>query len=1296
VRLVYTLVVLGGCSIAAWAQPSIGLSSSPNPSLFGQTVTLTITNTGVPSGATLTVLDGSATIGTPTVTNGTATMSTSTFTPGTHSLVAYYSSAGAELFTSNTLAQVVNKLASGISLSAQPNPSSFGTAVTLTATVTSGATGMVTFMDGNAQIGTSSIGNGTATLSISTLAVGSHQLTATYAGDANYAGSTALTITLVVNPATSSITVTASPNPAIVGAQVTITATLNSTAATGTVTFFDNGTSIGAGNVVNGSVSISTSTLALGSHPLTATYSGDSNFPPSAAAQFTESVKLSSQTGLTASPNPANFGQTVTLTATVTPSAATGTVTFNDGGTAIGSATLSGGVATLTSSTLSAGSHSLTATYNGDTNYITSTSPAATETINGPPSTAVTIASTPSGVAFTVSGTGCNPGSYSTPATLNFATGSTCTVTLTSPFNSQTGAQYVFAGWQDGGTANPRTIATPAQATTYTANFTTQYLLTAQASPAAGGSVSGGGFYNAGDSATLTATPAAGYRLLFWGGVPNPTPGSTTLKVTATSAALTVTAYFAPDIPAPSGYVVSQVTASGTAGTLGPAAPINNFGQVVGWNDSSAFLFTPTSANSNVGTLTNLGTLPGGGNVQAFSVNDRGQVVGRTSQQAFLWTPAAINGSAGIMTAIASGGTPLASANEINSYGEVVGGYLWTPSVPNGNNGTTSNDNRFNTAVAINNSGQVITTGGGCGNGTPGSLFTPTSANGNTGTFAAIPGLSGSIGDQLIAVNNAGSVLGVSCLGFGGPWGFFWHGFIWTPASASAPTGSSAELSLPTGFALMYPYAFNSLGQVVGVLIQSNGIQTPFLYSGGSFFDLTRASGSLIQGSAVGINDAGQVVVTAGGALYLLTPQTLPQTGPRWSITKSHNGSFAPGQNGATYTIAVSNSGNGATSGAVTVMDNLPAGLTLVSMAGTNWTCTTNSCTRSDALAANGSYPPIIVTVNVAATAPANVVNQATISGGGALPVSASDPTAISSVLTQTPGVGSLQPVVSSGAAQSFVFQFSDPSGWQTLSVVNVLINTALDGRQACYIAYSVANNVLYLVPDNGTGLLTGLVLNGSGATSNNQCTVSGAGSSATGTGTILTLTLNISFNASFVGNKVIYAAARDVLNNSGWVVAGAHAVTPLPSVFPTPTTMNPSSGSTLTQVIAFSYKDQTDATNLQTVWALINFAVDGRAACYVAYYRPGNLLYLYPDNGDGTAATSIPLTGTNTIANSQCSISAQGSSVQVNGDTLKVTLPITFKTPFAGSKGVWMAAQTVTAQTSPWQIIGQWSVPGQ
>lgn len=114
----------------------------------------------------------------------------------------------------------------------------------------------------------------------------------------------------------------------------------------------------------------------------------------------------------------------------------------------------------------------------------------------------------------------------------------------------------------------------------------------------------------------------------------------------------------------------------------------------------------------------------------------------------------------------------------------------------------------------------------------------------------------------------------------------------------------------------------------------------------------------------------------------------------------------------------------------------------------------------------------------------------------------------------------------------------------------------------------------------------------------------------------------------------------------------------------------------------------------MQTGWALINTAIDGRAGCYVAYYKPGNQLFLYPDNGDGNAATSMILTGTNTLRNGQCTVSAAGSSVVTNGAEFTLTLPVVFQGAFAGPKGVWMAAQTVGGQTSGWEALGAWVVP--
>jgi hypothetical protein len=146
---------------------------------------------------------------------------------------------------------------------------------------------------------------------------------------------------------------------------------------------------------------------------------------------------------------------------------------------------------------------------------------------------------------------------------------------------------------------------------------------------------------------------------------------------------------------------------------------------------------------------------------------------------------------------------------------------------------------------------------------------------------------------------------------------------------------------------------------------------------------------------------------------------------------------------------------------------------------------------------------------------------------------------------TTVPAVGGVTPARGAGPNQTYTFTFSDNKGAQDIGVVNILVNNFLDGRQACYIAYSQPNRVLYLVGDAGGGLSPGLTLGGSGTASNSQCTVHASGSSATVGGNTLTLALNVSFAAGFAGNRVIYMAARDSAetNNSGWQAMGTWTV---------------------------------------------------------------------------------------------------------------------------------------------------------
>jgi len=169
--------------------------------------------------------------------------------------------------------------------------------------------------------------------------------------------------------------------------QLTATVTGSGGTPTGTVTFNDGNSALGSALLNSGGAAIlSTSALSATSHQLTATYSGDTSYSGSTSTALLYPVsKAGTTTNVSSSSPTINQGQSVTFTATVssnTTGTPTGSVTFLDNGSSIGTAGLSNGKATLTTSTLSAGTHPITAQYNGDSNFIGSTSPGINQTVN--------------------------------------------------------------------------------------------------------------------------------------------------------------------------------------------------------------------------------------------------------------------------------------------------------------------------------------------------------------------------------------------------------------------------------------------------------------------------------------------------------------------------------------------------------------------------------------------------------------------------------------------------------------------------------------------------------------------------------------------------------------------------------------------------------------------------------------------------------------------------------------------------------------------------------------------------
>jgi hypothetical protein len=208
------------------------------------------------------------------------------------------------------------------SLVSSLNPSNSGQSVTFTATVSSLSgtpTGTVTFNDGATPLGTAALSGGQAQLSTSTLSVGTHSITATYNGSATFSTSTSAALMQTVNATivATTTTLTSSLDPSVSGQSVTLTATVSPSTATGTVTFYDNGTSIGSAALSSGTAKLSISTLSVGTHPITATYNGDSKDSSSTSNIVSQNV-----TGFTISapsPQTVHHGSNLSFVVTVTP-----------------------------------------------------------------------------------------------------------------------------------------------------------------------------------------------------------------------------------------------------------------------------------------------------------------------------------------------------------------------------------------------------------------------------------------------------------------------------------------------------------------------------------------------------------------------------------------------------------------------------------------------------------------------------------------------------------------------------------------------------------------------------------------------------------------------------------------------------------------------------------------------------------------------------------------------------------------------------------------------------------------
>ena len=318
----------------------------------------------------------------------TASFATSSIPIGSHAINILYSG-DTHYAPTNTgnFTLVLYDPTSTLALTSSSSTYPVQSPITLTATVPqSNVSGLVNFFDESGTIGSAWLNQsalGTALLTIPSLPAGIHTVTAQYLGDLHYSASSSAPLSVSVSGTYTTTSLSTSATRYFAATPVSISASVSPISATGTVTFSDGPTILGQSTLVAGTSTLTASTLAPGIHPLTAAFTGNATQDPSQSPiLYLEIDPNSTTTALTPVPATTPYGTALQLHAAVSPTSATGTVTFSDGPINIGQSVLPS--AAINIGTLAPGSHNLTATYSGDTNDLPS--------ISSPVATLVTVA----------------------------------------------------------------------------------------------------------------------------------------------------------------------------------------------------------------------------------------------------------------------------------------------------------------------------------------------------------------------------------------------------------------------------------------------------------------------------------------------------------------------------------------------------------------------------------------------------------------------------------------------------------------------------------------------------------------------------------------------------------------------------------------------------------------------------------------------------------------------------------------------------------------------------------------
>jgi uncharacterized repeat protein (TIGR01451 family) len=285
----------------------------------------------------------------------------------------------------------------------------------------------------------------------------------------------------------------------------------------------------------------------------------------------------------------------------------------------------------------------------------------------------------------------------------------------------------------------------------------------------------------------------------------------------------------------------------------------------------------------------------------------------------------------------------------------------------------------------------------------------------------------------------------------------------------------------------------------------------------------------------------------------------------------------------------------------------------------------------------------------------------------------------------------SVTPSSGTGSSQAFALQYSDTAGASSFSTVWVWFNATFStAANSCMVYYDRASGTMFLINDAGTQWLPGTP--GSAATlQNSQCSINLATTSVVLASNTLTLNLAITFKSAFAGAKNLYMYGADTGGtNSSWQTRGTWTATSAVPVV-TADSVTPSSGSGSSQTFALQYSDTAGASSVSTVWVWFNATFSTAAnSCMVYYDRAATTVYLINDAGTQwlPGAPGSPAT----LQNSQCAVNLASSSAVLNGNVLTLNLAMTFKSAYGGAKNTYMYGADLGGTNSAWQTRGSWT----